>query len=245
MEFRKGSIGKISYGDISKEYSDSVWANSINTIVGPLETKYGFHIIEVGKSDIVKSRKRNIVQEIKKGKYRLLENRMDHFSEELFFQYNVKLDTNAIEQLWREITKNYNVVKRAISLTELSTIPFGTPLAYIDNEPLQLEWFVEKYSTQSGITASRIKIPYSLLVTLKDIINRYLIEKWIWNTTKIDTRELRTRLTLDYKKQLYQYYIHQLMEKTPELTESIILNRIFLENSNNIIFNQGSINTIN
>ena len=246
MEFRKGSLGEISYGHISKEYSDSVWANSMNTIVGPIETKYGFHIIKVGKSDILKVRKkRNIAQEIKKGKYRILENQMDYFSEELFLQYNVKIDTNAIEQLWGEVTKNYDVLKKAISLDELNTIPFETPLAYIKNKPLKLEWFAKNYSAQPGITASRFKIPFSLLVTLRDILNRYLTEKWIWNTTKIDASMLHDRLTLDYKKQLYQYYLHLLMEKNSGLTEAIILNRIFMENSNNVVINQRVIKSIN
>ena len=105
LKLRNGEVGYLPYGQYPKNYNDAIWTAPEDTIIGPIKTKYGYHIVEVG--EIKKIATTNTVETVEKaisnGKYGVFSEKMDRFVKDLRGSYNCNLDTLAVIGLWQQI----------------------------------------------------------------------------------------------------------------------------------------------
>ena len=89
VELRKGIMGPLPYGKLPKEFNDLIWQSSPGDIVGPIETKFGYHVFKTLKKENVdasqvKNRKKSIKNEIKGGRYGYLDEYTDTEADKWF-----------------------------------------------------------------------------------------------------------------------------------------------------------------
>jgi peptidyl-prolyl cis-trans isomerase C len=49
---RGGDLGEFSQGQMVKEFDDVVFSGDLGTIHGPIQTQFGFHLIEITSRDL-------------------------------------------------------------------------------------------------------------------------------------------------------------------------------------------------
>ncbi len=240
MELRGGNLGFIAYKDLPKHLLDAVWAAGAGVIVGPVETKFGYHLLWVGESkpvsipDTLVAHKR-IKKELGQGKHGVLENEMRKLSARLFSAKQVKLIDEAIVDLWSQIDalKSPGVKIRYRKLEEIkSDIVLGS----IGEKPLHLSWFIEQGYLMGNIADAPIHTGYFLYKALTDILNRYRVIEWALENNLVTISDFKYQMELAKINISAEAYINNQLATDNYLSEEIVLNRLNLEHK--IIFNE-------
>ena len=81
LKLRNGEVGYFPYGEYPKNYNDAIWTAPEDTIIGPINTKYGYHIVEVGaiKEITTTNTVETVEKAISNGKYGVFSEKMDQF----------------------------------------------------------------------------------------------------------------------------------------------------------------------
>ncbi len=234
VEARKGSTGFLTYGIMPKNLSDAIWTSRYGKILGPIETKFGYHIVMVGPEKENPNvgefeRERDIIRkEIMKGKYGVLEERLEKFSQDLLAQFNATIDTANVVELWREIRKNEGNKLKNLPFYDLSELNFSKPLARLNKKALDLDWFVEQSKYHPALKQSVIKGGYALFGNLKDILIRYCVVKWAVRSGEIDSDRIEKQVARRFRDVLFNTYLEEALSKQKNISREIFLNRVLM-----------------
>ena len=228
LKLRNGEVGYLPYGQYPKNYNDAIWTAPEDTIIGPIKTKYGYHIVEVG--EIKEIATTNTVETVEKaisnGKYGVFSENMDRFAKNLRGSYNCNLDTLAVIGLWQQIEAVASDKKMTFS--DLSDIAYDRPIATCDGEELSLNWFVDQGNRHGQINVAVVHAPIALIKNLMDIMNRFLTVRWVSDNDNINKKHLHEKVRAIETILLKEAYVQKELEITPQLSESVLFNRLLL-----------------
>ena len=228
LKLRNGEVGYLPYGQYPKNYNDAIWTAPEDTIIGPIKTKYGYHIVEVG--EIKEIATTNTVETVEKaisnGKYGVFSENMDRFAKDLRGSYNCNLDTLAVIELWQKIEAVPSDKKMTFS--DLSDIAYDRPIATCDGEELSLNWFVDQGNRHGQINVAVVHAPIALIKNLMDIMNRFLTVRWVSDNDNINKKHLHEKVRAIETILLKEAYVQKELEITPQLSESVLFNRLLL-----------------
>ena len=228
LKLRNGEVGYLPYGEYPKNYNDAIWTAPEDTIIGPIKTKYGYHIVEVG--EIKEIATTNTVETVEKaisnGKYGIFSENMDRFAKNLRGSYNCNLDTLAVIDLWQKIEAGSDYKK--MTFNDLSDIAYDRPIATCDGEELSLSWFVDQGNRHGQINVAVVHAPIALIKNLMDIMNRFLTVRWVSDNDNINKKHLHEKVRAIETILLKEAYVQKELEITPQLSESVLFNRLLL-----------------
>jgi len=228
LKLRNGEVGYLPYGQYPKNYNDAIWTAPEDTIIGPIKTKYGYHIVEVG--EIKEIATTNTVETVEKaisnGKYDVFSENMDRFAKNLRGSYNCNLDTLAVIGLWQQIEAGSDY--KEMTFNDLSDIAYDRPIATCDGEELSLNWFVDQGNRHGQINVAVVHAPIALIKNLMDIINRFLTVRWVSDNDNINKKHLHEKVRAIETILLKEAYVQKELEITPQLSEAVLFNRLLL-----------------
>jgi len=228
LKLRNGEVGYLPYGEYPKNYNDAIWTAPEDTIIGPIKTKYGYHIVEVG--EIKEIATTNTVETVEKaisnGKYGVFSENMDRFAKNLRGSYNCNLDTLAVIGLWQQIEAGSDY--KEMTFSDLSDIAYDRPIATCDGEELSLNWFVDQGNRHGQINVAVVHAPIALIKNLMDIMNRFLTVRWVSDNDNINKKHLHEKVRAIETILLKEAYVQKELEITPQLSESVLFNRLLL-----------------
>ncbi len=228
LKLRNGEVGYLPYGQYPKNYNDAIWTAPEDTIIGPIKTKYGYHIVEVG--EIKEIATTNTVETVEKaisnGKYGVFSENMDRFAKNLRGSYNCNLDTLAVIDLWQQIEAGSDY--KEMTFNDLSDIAYDRPIATCDGEELSLNWFVDQGNRHGQINVAVVHAPIALIKNLMDIMNRFLTVRWVSDNDNINKKHLHEKVRAIETILLKEAYVQKELEITPQLSESVLFNRLLL-----------------
>ena len=228
LKLRNGEVGYLPYGQYPKNYNDAIWTAPEDTIIGPIKTKYGYHIVEVG--EIKEIATTNTVETVEKaisnGKYDVFSENMDRFAKNLRGSYNCNLDTLAVIGLWQQIEAGSDY--KEMIFNDLSDIAYDHPIATCDGEELSLNWFVDQSNRHGQINVAVVHAPIALIKNLMDIMNRFLTVRWVSDNDNINKKHLHEKVRAIETILLKEAYVQKELEITPQLSESVLFNRLLL-----------------
>ena len=229
MKLRKGSIGILKYGKYPKHYNDAVWYIPEDSIIGPIKTDFGFHIVQAGAVEYVENKKSaaQMEKEISGGKYGVLKEAVDGFSRNMRSAYNSDLDSLSIIEMWNKIVLDLDYTNQPFSA--LATINHGKPLGHIGNDSLSLDWFIEQSYRHAQISNSSIYSPYALLINCSDILNRFLTVRWAEKNNDIYNDKMKLKVQAFQRNLLKNAYVESKIDMNLSLTEAVVLNRLVQE----------------
>ena len=226
-------MGPLLYGKLPKKLNDAIWQSGPNVIVGPIETKFGYHIFQTIKTEIndllpVKNKKMKIQTEIKNGRYGYLDEYTDEYAHKLFKQFGGEIYIHNIDTLWMIADSlDLFVIPDGVSIQSLIKTNYMKPLAKINNQNLSIHWFIKQANRQGSYKKSNFVKAYFLYNTLKDILHRYSTILWFdENSEKFKPLITKNKIRTKQENHLFVKYINQETAKDSSLTESIILNRL-------------------
>lgn len=239
-KLRNGNLGLMSYGRLPKNYSDKIWNKPEGTIIGPIKTEYGYHVVKLGSSEGNNNPldKDHIKNNIKRGKYGVLNEQMDKFSLMLRSKYNARLDTMSIIDLWRKIEVEKNYKRQPFS--KLNNINFKRPIGYLNNMQLDLDWFIDNSFQHANIHASTNRLSHGLLLNFASILDRTLINLWVIDSKIISEEDLNYKINAIRQNFLMKRYLSIKKKMEPSLSEETILNQVAL--SHEIKINENHLN---
>ena len=104
---------------------------------------------------------------------------------------------------------------------------YTKPVAKINNQILNVDWFIKKAEEHGTFKKSRFVKGYFLYNTLKDLLHRHSSIMWFdENKTKFNYHKTQNFIKTKQENHLFVKYINQETAKDSSLTESIILNRL-------------------
>jgi len=228
LKLRNGEVGYLPYGEYPKNYNDAIWTAPEDTIIGPINTKYGYHIVEVGAIKEIATT--NTVETVEKaignGKYGVFSEKMDQFVKDLRGSYNCNLDTLAVIGLWQQIEAGSNY--KEMIFNDLSDIAYDHPIVTCDGEELSLNWFVDQGNRHGQINVAAVHAPIALIKNLMDIMNRFLTVRWVSDNDNINKKHLHEKVRAIETILLKEAYVQKELEITPQLSESVLFNRLLL-----------------
>jgi hypothetical protein len=229
-------MGPLPYGKLPKKFNDVIWQSEPNKIIGPVETKFGYHIfqtIKKEKSTEAQANNRNnkIKREIKNGRYGYLDEYTDAYANQLFRQYDGEIYIDNIDTLW-QIADSLDlfVIPDGIPIKSLIKTNYLKPLARLNNQNLTINWFVNEANRQGTYRKSNFVKAYFLYNILRDILHRYCsILMFDQNSEKYISRKSQNNIRTKQENYLFENYVNQEMKKDSSLTEYIILNRLAIK----------------
>ena len=228
LKLRNGEVGYLPYGEYPKNYNDAIWSAQEDTIIGPIKTKYGYHIVEVGaiKEITTTNTVETVEKAISNGKYGVFSEKMDQFVKDLRGSYNCNLDTLAVIDLWQQIEAGSDY--KEMIFNDLSDIAYDRPIATCDGEELSLNWFVDQGNRHGQINVAVVHAPIALIKNLMDIMNRFLTVRWVSDNDNINKKHLHEKVRAIETILLKEAYVQKELEITPQLSESVLFNRLLL-----------------
>ena len=228
LKLRNGEVGYLPYGEYPKNYNDAIWSAQEDTIIGPIKTKYGYHIVEVGaiKEIATTNTVETVEKAISNGKYGVFSEKMDQFVKDLRGSYNCNLDTLAVIGLWQQIEAGSDY--KEMIFNDLSDIAYDHPIATCDGEELSLNWFVDQSNRHGQINVAVVHAPIALIKNLMDIMNRFLTVRWVSDNDNINKKHLHEKVRAIETILLKEAYVQKELEITPQLSESVLFNRLLL-----------------
>ena len=163
---------------------------------------------------------------ISNGKYGVFSENMDRFAKNLRGSYNCNLDTLAVIGLWQQIEAGSDYKK--MTFNDLSDIAYDRPIALCDGEELSLNWFVDQGNRHGQINVAVVHAPIALIKNLMDIMNRFLTVRWVSDNDNINKKHLHEKVRAIETILLKEAYVQKELEITPQLSESVLFNRLLL-----------------
>jgi len=163
---------------------------------------------------------------ISNGKYDVFSENMDRFAKNLRGSYNCNLDTLAVIGLWQQIEAGSDYKK--MTFNDLSDIAYDRPIATCDGEELSLNWFVDQSNRHGQINVAVVHAPIALIKNLMDIMNRFLTVRWVSDNDNINKKHLHEKVRAIETILLKEAYVQKELEITPQLSESVLFNRLLL-----------------
>ena len=93
----------------------------------------------------------------------------------------------------------------------------------------QLAWFIEKGHQHGQINTASIHAPFALLKNLGDILNRHLSVQWVKENNNINKLHIYQKVAFIESEMLKEAYIKSELQKSTELIESNVFNRLLLD----------------
>ena len=229
LKIKNGVVGFLPYGSYPINYCDAIWNAPEDTIIGPIETDYGYHIVQLGEIKQLKNSFTidEVNQAILNGKYGVFSNKMEDFASDLRKKHNCTIDTVAVIDLYNKL-ELISTHKKMI-FNDLSKVIYNKPIGSCNNEELSLAWFIQKANQHGQINSASIHAPIALLKNLTDILNRHLSVQWVMENNNINKLHIYQKVHFIESKMLKEAYIKSELEKSPELIESNIFNRLLLD----------------
>lgn len=229
LKIKNGVVGFLPYGSYPINYCDAIWNAPEDTIIGPIETDYGYHIVQLGEIKQLKNSftMDEVNQAILNGKYGVFSNKMEDFASDLRKKHNCTIDTVAVIDLYNKL-ELINTHKKMI-FNDLSKVIYNKSIGSCNNEELSLAWFIQKANQHGQINSASIHAPIALLKNLTDILNRHLSVQWVMENNNINKLHIYQKVHFIESEMLKEAYIKSELEKSPELIESNIFNRLLLD----------------
>ena len=229
MKLRNGELGVLPYGKLPKHYSDKIWYSPEGSIIGPIKTEYGYHIVLLGASNNVNKRKsiEKIKNEIIKGGYGVLKEQMDLFSLNLRSKYSASLDTLSIIALWKAIEMEPGYKQKPFN--SLVDIDYLGSLGLLGKMPLDLSWFIKHSYQHAEINGSSNIVSHALLLNLSSILDRVLVNMWAKDNNLINYESLNSKIKAMQQNLLMKTYVRLEKKAKPSLSQKIILNQASLK----------------
>jgi len=228
LKIKNGVVGFLPYGSYPINYCDAIWNASEDTIIGPIETDYGYHIVQLGETKKSKNSftMDEVNQAILNGKYGVFGDKMEDFASDLRKKHNCAIDTAAVIDLYNQL-ELISAHKKMI-FNDLSTVVYNKPIGSCNNEERSLAWFVQKANQHGQINSASIHAPIALLKNLTDILNRHLSVQWVLENNDIDKHALYQKVRYIEAEMLKEAYIKSELDNSPDLIESNVYNRLLL-----------------
>jgi hypothetical protein len=229
LKIKNGVVGFLPYGSYPINYCDAIWNAPEDTIIGPIETDYGYHIVQLGEIKQLKNSftMDEVNQAILNGKYGVFSNKMEDFASDLRKKHNCTIDTVAVIDLYNKL-ELINTHKKMI-FNDLSKVIYNKPIGSCNNKELSLAWFIQKANQHGQINSASIHAPIALLKNLTDILNRHLSVQWVMENNNINKLHIYQKVHFIESEMLKEAYIKSELEKSSELIESNIFNRLLLD----------------
>jgi hypothetical protein len=229
LKIKNGVVGFLPYGSYPINYCDAIWNAPEDTIIGPIETDYGYHIVQLGEIKQLKNSftMDEVNQAILNGKYGVFSNKMEDFASDLRKKHNCTIDTVAVIDLYNKL-ELISTHKKMI-FNDLSKVIYNKSIGSCNNEELSLAWFIQKANQHGQINSASIHAPIALLKNLTDILNRHLSVQWVMENNNINKLHIYQKVHFIESEMLKDAYIKSELEKSPELIESNIFNRLLLD----------------
>jgi hypothetical protein len=228
LKIKNGVVGFLPYGSYPINYCDAIWNAPEDTIIGPIETDYGYHIVQLGEIKQLKNSftMDEVNQAILNGKYGVFSNKMEDFASDLRKKHNCTIDTVAVIDLYNKL--ELISTHKKMTFNDLSKVIYNKPIGSCNNEELSLAWFIQKANQHGQINSASIHAPIALLKNLTDILNRHLSVQWVMENNNINKLHIYQKVRYIEAEILKEAYIKSELEKSPELIESNIYNRLLL-----------------
>ena len=228
LKIKNGVVGFLPYGSYPINYCDAIWNAPEDTIIGPIETDYGYHIVKLGETKQSKNSftMDEVNQAILNGKYGVFGDKMEDFASDLRKKHNCAIDTAAVIDLYNQL-ELISAHKKMI-FNDLSTVVYNKPIGSCNNEERSLAWFVQKANQHGQINSASIHAPIALLKNLTDILNRHLSVQWVLENNDIDKHALYQKVRYIEAEMLKEAYIKSELDNSPDLIESNVYNRLLL-----------------
>jgi len=229
LKIKNGVVGFLPYGSYPINYCDAIWNASEDTIIGPIETDYGYHIVQLGETKQSKNSftMDEVNQAILNGKYGVFGDKMEDFASDLRKKHKCTIDTVAVIDLYNQLELIRNHKKMIFN--DLSTVVYNKPIGSCNNEECSLAWFIQKANQHGQINSASIHAPIALLKNLTDILNRHLSVQWVLENNDIDKHALYQKVRYIEAEMLKEAYIKSELDNSPELIESNVYNRLLLD----------------
>ncbi len=229
LKIKNGVVGFLPYGSYPINYCDAIWNAPEDTIIGPIETDYGYHIVQLGEIKQLKNSftMDEVNQAILNGKYGVFSNKMEDFASDLRKKHNCTIDTVAVIDLYNKL-ELISTHKKMI-FNDLSKVIYNKSIGSCNNEELSLAWFIQKANQHGQINSASIHAPIALLKNLTDILNRHLSVQWVMENNNINKLHIYQKVHFIESEMLKEAYIKSELEKSSELIESNIFNRLLLD----------------
>ena len=236
IKLRNGIMGPLPFGVLPKELNDIIWQSKPKMIIGPVGTKFGYHILQtIKKEDIAvpqeKDRNAKIKKKIKNGRYGYLDYYTDSFADTLFKKYGGNIYMDNIDTLW-QIADSLDlfVLPDGIPIHSLQETNFEKPLAKLNNKNLSINWFIDQANRQGTYRKSNFVKAYFLHNMIRDILYRYCSIRWFdENKTIFNHHKTHNSIRKMQENHLLKQYINQEINKDSTLTDNIILNRLAIK----------------
>ncbi len=235
MKDVKGNLGYIYWGGMLPEVLLVAWNDDSPKYPTPIRSDMGYHLIwKKGTKKVIQKPFEEVKSEIKKlvesGRVPEFKMAMKDLEKDLFNQYIVRIDTQAVHALFEKAAEQLKTSWRRFEyLTK--TIDFDRSLAKIGTEKLYFSWFKNRVAILPVFDGSIITRKYDLYATLYDIIVRYLVVKEsekIHLAKKAISEQSVQKLRNKYALQAYK---DELMLNDSLLNEEILINRVLMEQS--------------
>ena len=236
VELRKGIMGPLPYGKLPKEFNDLIWQSSPGDIVGTIETKIVYHVFKTLKKENedasqIKNRKKAIKNEIKGGRYGYLDEYTDTQADKWFRLFGGEIYIENIDTLW-QIADNIGLfeIPNGVSILRLNETGYTKPVAKINNQILNVDWFIKKAEEHGTFKKSRFVKGYFLYNTLKDLLHRHSSIMWFDKSNTIFNHQITDQsIKIKQENYLFETFMKQEMKKDSTLTNSVILNRLAIK----------------
>ncbi len=238
MKINNGEIGPISFGTFPLSLDSVIWNSKQGQILGPVDSKFGFHIIKVlsittnDPNTNPRLKKKTIKQDIERGKYGLRDAHANNYAEEWLTNNNVEFYYDNIGELWKLAkAEDLFIIPDGIPLFDISTLNYIKPLARLSEKDLAFDWFLEKAYQHGKFQDAYFVKGYYLFRFIKDLIIRDIAAKWFDNLAVFDHKATSVIIENKQKSFLLKKHIEEELKKDSKLTDRIIINR-FLINYN-------------
>ena len=236
IKIKNGVIGPYPYGKLPKEFSDVIWKSNPGDIIGPIGTKFGYHVFKTIKKENLDApqtinRKKEIKKEIKGGRYGFLDQHTDAFAEQWFKKFGGEIYIDNIDTLW-QIADSIGLfeVPNGISILRLNETGYVKPLAKINNQMLDIDWFIKTSREHGTFKKSSFVKGYFLYNSIKDLLHRYCSIMWFDENKKLfNHHKTLNSIRNMQENHLLKQYINQEIDKDSTLTDNIILNRLAIK----------------
>lgn len=238
IKINNGILGPMQYGKLPYKLNNAIWSSRTNDIIGPIESKFGFHIFKIIKHSPVDTvnkphfSKRNIQMAIKQGKYGIREAHANKFAREIFKEFNITIHYDEIGNLY-DLIDNANLfeIPNGIPIQQIKDLNFSHTLVSINKKHLNFEWIFNEASRHGNFKETKIVGGYFLKKFIYDLVMRHVGVKWVEQSELFNHELFQSKIVNKQKLFLYKSMIDNELEINPTLTKDVIVNRFLIKNN--------------
>lgn len=233
FKMRNGNLGEVTYGSMPKPFCDAVWAAGVNDFLVIVEDKFGIHITFPGatlrgqKAKTFEEDRPELEKRIRNGDFGILEDGLNQFSKKILILNEAALDSERIHAVWLKVNKRYSPKHQTpVKFSTVALVFANDTVAVVKGRALTLAEIGRLTDQMIYLKDMEVSNGYTLMIAIRDVLNRYYIHQWALESGRIDLGNLENLKSRKSFEILNDLYIAAVFKKEPTLTRAAVYNRL-------------------